>query len=286
MKFTRKRIIIILGIFSITITSVISCNNAKDKETINAKAILDRLSEGKPVNIIDKTIEGTLDFTKLEVTHLERPNYARIYIEPGVSFYHCTFTDTIKAFNGEGTIAKAVDFEQGITIYNSSVNHPVKLREAKLGGSLNFANSIFYKAVNLEGINAQGNENVFSEAIFKDKVSFNRAKFSGNVSALQSNFEGAADFRGTDFMGDVRMGNASFGTSLAFSMCNFYNTLYLNFSSLKEARFGANKFFGKLSLRKIKIEDTLEFDGNYFYNDTAIISSQKIKYINNFFIKQ
>ena len=267
----KKQFLIIIFLFFI-----VSCTNSNTlSDNISASKIIKLINKNRDILIIDKTIEGDLDFTKIQNIHARSQQIIVADVEVSITFINCKFEGNIIGFSvNENKNAIITVFEKNFTFINCEFNGEINLRQNEIKGPVDFSKSIFNKKVSLEGITFWHSNNSFSSTTFNDEVKFSSSVFYGKTTFLESVFKSSASFSKCFFMQKVN-----------FGVCNFYG--YTNFYHLHcNAQFAANytnfhdevyfnnaNFYSKTDFVEIYSKKSINFTDAVFYSNTKFNNS-------------
>lgn len=264
MQYLKYAYLIVL------LASIISCqpktDNGESKQEIKATAIIKQLQGDNPVMISNKIITGNLDFTKAgqpSATHL---NFARTIIQVPVTFYNCTFRDTVRAFAKKAKGVYATTFMHNLSFLKCDLNGGLDLRAVKVKDDFNFAQSISYGQFNLNSGNLAGKRNALTESRFKKEVILNNALINGDIRAMQAHFDAGLTLRRSDCRGDVVLGRCRFPQGFDISSTRFHQQFRMVFSQIgKRADLQFSTFLGEVDLSASKVDSLMRMHNNTFY---------------------
>lgn len=289
-------------------------NNSSDE--ISADAIIKSINKGKPIVVVNKTIKGKLDFTKVSDKTIETEGNFRVWINSPITFINCKFTDTVSAYGftmqGKHKINVFVSFNRNVTFTKCEFHKPVYFNESDIIGLANFSGSTFYYDAVFEGGYFRFKNTYFTNALFKGKAKFQRTLFLGDVSFFQSQFDGKVYFQYSTVYKNAQFSNtkyevfASFDKmsvngELLFDQSEFKGDCYFNNSSFdgrtdfhkvifnKKVSFKNAKIKERLNFSKAQINDTIIFENSVLYSlpdTTETITTKKIKFPNSSIINR
>ena len=253
--FKKQFLIFILLFF------IVSCTNSNTLgDEISATQIIKLINKNQNILIIDKTIKGDLDFTKIKNTYARSQHIVVADINSSVTFINCKFEGNIIGFSvNENKSAIITIFKKNLTFTDCEFNGEINLRQNEIKGPVDFSKSIFNKKVSMEGITFWHSDNHFNNTTFNDEVKFSSSTFYGKTTFMESVFKTTTSFSKCFFMQKVN-----------FGVCNFYG--YTNFYHLNcNAQFTANYAI---------FHDEVYFNNSQFYNKTDFVEIFSKKSIN------
>ncbi len=212
---------------------VASCASSKPRpagSTLTAKQLLSAIAQGKPLAYKDLTIEGDVDFTRLEAAQLT-PNNSVVSIAAPLYFERCQFKGKVIGFAHRGDTAHTVRFGSAVAFQNCRFEGELDLRGGTFDHHLYLNASLFDRQANLQALRVGGDlrmENaqfsgdlLLQEAVVRGSFWAKEASVLGQFSAQQSDFWQHAVFAGFAVRGYADFGIAHFRRSAFFEYGNY-----------------------------------------------------------------
>lgn len=233
-------------VFCLALLVLVICGSGAfcqaQQKTIKAESIIKLIVKKKPIFLENVTIEGDLDFTKLEA-NLESNLQSRVKISSPLYFQNCTFKGKIIGYEeGNKTIILS-NFEANLSFYNCTFYGDILLNGAIVGTSLVLAESKLHGELHLENT-VIGHDANFSSVIFGRKVFFQNAVFRKNAYFNKSIFNEIGHFQSCKWEGEAIFREAEFRENVDYSLQRTFSPMSFNFSSFKKAVFFEGSRFG------------------------------------------
>lgn len=219
--------------------SVVFC---RAEQTIKAESIIKSIAKKKPIFLENITIEGDLDFTKLNANPESRM-LARVMILSPIYFQNCKFKGKIIGFTERNNTQVVSSFEANLSFYNCTFYDDILLNGALVRTSLVFSESKLHGELHLENT-VIGHDANFSGIIFGRKVFFQNAVFRKNAYFNKSIFNEIAYFQSCKWEGEAIFRETEFRENADFSLQKTFSPMSFNFSIFKKAVFFEGSRFG------------------------------------------
>lgn len=249
-------------------------------QSMEAAAIIAQINAGTDVNLSNTTIEGDLDFTKLDNmretnTGGNRKSY-RSTVKPNLTFAGCTFNGQVLGFinneEGWGKSAEPIyhaDFDGGVAFTDCVFKQEVAFKYSEFSEDANFRGSAFKRRANFKYTEFEeaasftgcrfggeadfkytdfGEAPDFSRVVFQREADFKYTKLNAGVSFADTVFEDDADFKYTELNRSVSFAGANFRGEADFKYIKFpagtnlTNTSFGRNTDFKYATLGGKKF--------------------------------------------
>lgn len=215
---------------------------AQELRVVKAESIIKLIRKKKPVSFQNVTIEGDLDFTKLQA--FEESNLlSRVKISSPLYFQNCEFKGKIKGYNEGKNKVILSNFETNLSFHNCTFYGDILLNGAIVGTSLAFAESRLHGELHLENA-VIGHDANFSNVIFGRKVFFQNAVFRKNAYFNKSIFNEIGYFQSCKWEGEAIFREVEFRENIDFSLQKTFSPMSFNFSRFKKGVFFDGSKFG------------------------------------------
>ncbi|WP_255065740.1 hypothetical protein [Lacihabitans sp. LS3-19] len=219
-----------------------SVNFCRSEQTIKAESIIKSIAKKKPIFLENVTIEGDLDFTKLNANP-ESKIQSRVKISSPVYFQNCRFKGKIIGFVERDEMLVLSYFETNLSFFNCTFYSDILLNGAIVGTSLALAESKLHGELHLENA-LIGHDANFSENIFGRKVFFQNTIFRKNAYFNKSIFNEIGYFQSCKWKGEAVFREVEFRENVDFSLQKSFSPMSFNFSHFKKAVFFEGSKFG------------------------------------------
>jgi hypothetical protein len=243
--------------------------------SVSAIEILAKINDCSPVDYDAVVVVGDLDLASLDERVSERIKITNSRIRGPVHSEGLVFDDRINFCN--------TTFEEEASFSGSSFRERAGFERARFLSSGNFSFVTFSNIAAFDGAQFLGPANFiltcfdglyadFTDASFRDEVSFESSRFNAYADLQRSQFKGMADFHMTRFGDSLALNDALFNGQVSFMRSQFsreswfYNDHFLGPVDFKDARFDGPIYF-----------DYCRFDGparfmNSYFNAPANFS--------------
>ncbi len=277
---------ILLIIFAVGCNSNKSTNFGKE---VKAEQIIELLNNGKNILLVEKTIIGDLDFTKIDNKYARTQNIIIANIENSVSFIKCKFEGNIIAFNVDDSKKGFFSiFEKNLTFSECIFKGEVNFRQTEIKGLSNFSKSTFEKKASFEGVVFNSLNTFFNDVFFEDEAKFTSSSFMGKTTFMNTNFSKKTGFNNAFFMKNVNFSSTNFKGYTNFYSIHSNSDFIINYANFhNEIIFGNSRFFGRTEFIKTFSKEKITIKDNIFYFDTKFNEStfkNKADIRNNTFI--
>lgn len=213
--------------FKIVLPALLFAMPLYAQKTITSNEIVQRINQGKPIEVNGAIITGTLDFTEIATK-------------------------------------KRVNNEDSNPSYKSNVNVPIVFRNTTFKGDL-IAYKVLEKKGENKLFNWGNTTEVLYTADFTRKVIFEHCTFKGKVLFKYSDFAGEVSFVSTEFSGEANFKYAQFYEVTDFSNTRFYDDANFKYAQFrKETDFSSAKIEEEANFKYAEFEKGVNFQQTRF----------------------
>jgi len=264
------QIIILLISVSFCFTN---CSNFKD-ETIKAEDIIKSINKNKDILLIQKTITGDLDFTKIKTAYAMSNQLIIVEIQPSITFIDCKFEGKVLGFNIVNNAGYCTNFKRNLTFMKCKFADSLNFRQTTIDQTANFSQSEFDKNVSFEGAVFNGSTNYFNETIFRSDARFTNATFNGNAIFIKAVFKQLALFSKIKFEKNASFSAINFYGYTDFSNCEAMSLFTANYSFFSDRTYFNDAIFHSTAdFHNIETDTIIEFKNIIFYGNTKFEKS-------------
>lgn len=216
-------------------------------QTMSANELIAKINAGETVNLRGVTIDGDLDFTKLDNmretnTGGDRKSY-RSTVNPAIRFTDCRFKDKVVGYDNAGNDNW---LKKNEPIYHADFAGDVSFINCTFEDDALFKYSKFFADASFRGTE------------FQDQALFKYAHFDEYVDFSDTHFEDNANFKYTELTDGVTFAGAQFRDDAIFK----YTELR------REVSFAGAKFYGEANFKYIKFPTGTNLTNTSFGRDT------------------
>ncbi|WP_422091866.1 pentapeptide repeat-containing protein [Tenacibaculum ovolyticum] len=217
---------------TITFIAVIFCLTIHAQKTVNASDIIQKIKNGKPVEISNATINGVLDFTFMNEALPKLPkrkswwnnggsNTIEKQITNKISFINCTFNDNVLAYipHEKSGYTFVANFESDVIFKGCNFKQKAMFKYSEFERNTNFSNTKFNEDSTFKYAKFERNIS-FENTFFEEPATFKYAEFKQHVSFKNSVFSESATFKYTEFKDGVSFNNVNFKEDLNIKYTN------------------------------------------------------------------
>lgn len=234
----------------ITLLALISCS-AKLGKMEEKSTIMDAIRRGEDIQIINQTIDETIDFTALLSQILIGEVTSNGKCGSSISFIGCTFKKPLIGYSqsDDKTREATTTFMGNVSFVNCLFEDKVNFKSCTIYGKTDFSKSIFSKG-----------------AVFEDMTYMQAANFRHIRTNNEARFQNTRFYHKSNFMDMVISGNISFQSAKFGDDTNFSVT-----EAQKHVDFSLARFDGTAQFNYIKWTDRITFNNALFNMNTSFI---------------
>ncbi len=235
------------ALFVATIFFCSLCVGYLHAQTMKASEIISKINAGESVELRGVTIDGDLDFTKLDNmretnTGGDRKSY-RSTVKSSLSFTDCRFKD------------KVVGYDNAANDNWLKQNEPIY--HADFAEDVTFANCTFE------------DDALFKYSKFFEDASFKGTEFEDQALFKYTRFEEYVDFSGARFEDDANFKYTELTEGVTFAEAQFRDDAIFKYTELsREVSFAGARFFGEANFKYIKFPSGTDLTNTSFGKDT------------------
>lgn len=223
------------------------CLGYLNAQTMQANEIIDKINAGESVDLRGVTIDGDLDFTKLDnmkktKTGGDRESF-RSTVNVTLNFTDCRFQDKVMGYENA---ANDNWRKQDEPVYHANFARDVTFVNCTFEDDALFKYSEFFADASFKG------------AVFEDQALFKYTHFEEYVDFSGAKFEDDANFKYTELTEGVTFAGAQFRDDAIFK----YTELR------REVSFAGAKFYGEANFKYIKFPSGTNLTNTSFGKDT------------------
>lgn len=213
--------------FKIVLPALLFAMPLYAQKTITSNEIVQRINQGKPIEVDGAIITGTLDFTEIATK-------------------------------------KRVNNEDANPSYKSKVNVPIVFRNTTFKGDL-IAYKVLEKKGENNFFSEDNEIQVLYTADFARKVIFENCIFKGKALFKYSDFSGEVSFASTEFSEEANFKYAQFYEVTDFSNTRFYDDTNFKYAQFrKETDFSFAKIEDEANFKYAEFEKGVNFQQTRF----------------------
>ncbi|MBL0310481.1 MAG: pentapeptide repeat-containing protein [Bacteroidetes bacterium] len=260
----KYHLLFVLFAMPVTFMSCMPQNSIGSGPVIQAGEIIQAIQNGKPVFIENKTVEGDLDFSKLD-GYTESSSMVRSYVAVSVTFISCHFKGKINAYQSNDQETKVCSFEKNLAFSNCEMDKEVSFQESVISGKANFSSSVFKGKTSFEGTRFLG-EAYFTKSKFEEEARFQNGFYSYKANWMEAVFSKVVSFQNSIFNYDAQWSVAKFLGYADFSVCTFRGHVFFNYAKFKaQAVLNTSIFYARFEMMSTEFEKNLELKRCLFY---------------------
>lgn len=198
---------------------------------VDAKEIVDKINRCQAVSYQHATIDGKLDFTRLNNRKLQDESgswtgeASKTYISTvnvPVRFTNCTFAGDVLAYEHleDSRETNNANFGDNVVFENCTFKGESAFKYTRFAKGASFAGSRFHGEALFKYSHFRESPG-FSRAKFEEEANFKYASFSGPVHFDEATFRGEADFKYTRFPARSSLRSAVFAGHANFKYAKF-----------------------------------------------------------------
>jgi hypothetical protein len=260
--------------FLFTLNSCSPAQSGENKKEIKASEILKQINKGNPVQIYDKIIIGTLDFSSVKDKYIVSTSSQQATVKSNIFFFNCVFMDKVTSTGSytkeKITLKNNTLFEKNVTFSNCDFRGTVNFEDAEIRGKMDFSQSVFRETASFNGITVFGNRNSFTEITAEKNFTMISALIHGNINFMNATFQANSSFQ--ELSANVlQFSNAVFENRADLSNMTIYKNAYFNYVVFKEnVLFSFSKYLGDLDFMYNIVEKDIFFSACFLYGKTRL----------------
>lgn len=279
----------ITGIFLLAMlvngSGCVSVNQIHSK-TIKAEDILHNIQSKKAVVYTFCTIEGDLDFTKIQAFPFSSTTDLST-IDIPLYFERCTFNGKVSAFKSDNNRITVCRFGNSLGFNNCYFKGEVDFNGATFNSILLLTKSIFNKQVNFQACLFE-NDVRADETSFSNDLLMQESVIRGVFWAKQATIDGQLSLQRVDFWQNASLAAVSVHKYADMSLANFRRSAFFEYGEyFNTVTFNGAIFNNYAEWNKTKFHQSVDFSNATFlakpiFNDIALngeLIRDNIKYI-------
>lgn len=287
-NFIMKRILIV---FATILLFTAGCQGRTESNTnngISPSAIVKTIDRGKPVVISNKIITGDLDFTEVKSRSIYSSSGETAGIGVPVTFLNCIFMGTVRCNSVNGNRSVNTRFESSLTFEACDFRGEADLSNSTVMGDVNFTEAIFREKASFNNMHLNGKVAWFTGIQAEQPFSMQEALFNGRADFFKASFAGKASFQGSDFRGAARFSNLDCSGRCDFSLVRFRDDAQFSYArfagglNILDSRFSGTAFLNNIEFAGQSIISGCTFFGMVSFEKSAATSGFDLS--NSYFI--
>lgn len=255
------------------VSSPESAASAPMKE-LNASDIIKKIKQGKPVQLINCMIWDDLDFTLCGDPRVTSGIAVEVDVETPIYFHHCLFMGKVLGKSKyQDKFSCSTNFRRSVTFSNCEFRDEVDFTKVVVCDNIDFSKSIFGEDAKFDLLEIRGGMNRFYEIKAEKGFSFASSYCSGNLSFMDAEFKGEANFHKL-ICAELMMNNVSVEGDAIFS-----NMTIRGSGQFNHTRFGHDfdmsysKFLGPLIMCHAEIGNKITLNHCIFNSPSRFSNS-------------
>lgn len=229
---------------TITFIAVLFCLTIHAQKIVNASDIIQKIKNGKSVEVSNATISGVLDFTFMNDALPKLPkrkswwnnggsNTIEKQITNKISFINCTFNDNVLAYipHEKSGYTFVANFESDVIFKNCNFKQKAMFKYSEFERNTDFSNTKFNDDSTFKYAKFERNI-TFENTFFEEPATFKYSEFKEGVSFKNVNFKEDLNIKYTNVSGDFNITDMNVAYEIDSKYTNIngksFNTYLLN----------------------------------------------------------